>query len=81
MSMTFDINEQALLEKNPDVLKSLLADRTTNRNIIWGTDDYCHLGASYAADQPILFSSITVLFTGVIHALIANSEEQRGVRT
>jgi len=36
MSMTFDINEQALLEKNPDVLKSLLADRTTNREILFG---------------------------------------------
>lgn len=81
MSVTFDINEQALLERNPDVLKSLLADRTTNRNIIWGTDDYCHLGASYAADQPILISSITGLNTGVIQPRIAKSEEQRGVRT
>lgn len=81
MSMTFDINEQALLERNPDVLKSLLADRTTNRNIIWGTDDYCHLGESYAADQPILVHSITGLNTGVIQPRIAKSQEQRGVRT
>lgn len=79
--MDFDVNEQFLLDKNPDVLKALLLDRTTNRNIIWGTDDYHYLGASYAADQPILISSITGLNSGLIQPRIAKSQEQQGVRT
>lgn len=81
MSIDFDVNEQVLLDKNPDVLKALLADRTTNRNIIWGTDDYHYLGASYAADHPILISSITGPNSGLIQPRIAKSQERQGMRT
>lgn len=81
MSVKFDVSEQLLLEKNPAVLEALLADKTTNRNIIWGTDDYRYLGESYAADQQILVSSITGPNAGLIQPRIAKSHEQRGTRT
>lgn len=81
MIKKFDVSEQLLLEQNPAVLDALLADKTTNRNIIWGTDDYSYLGECYAADQQILVSSITGFNAGVIQPRIAKSHEQRGTRT
>ena len=36
MAFTVDIDEG---KWSKDVLQILLIDRTTNRNIIWGTDD------------------------------------------
>lgn len=42
-----DIRENAL---DPYVLRVLLIDRTTGKNIIWGTDDYTSLGECYTLD-------------------------------
>lgn len=41
MAFDIDIDEG---KWSKDVLQVLLIDRTTNRNIIWGTDDYEALG-------------------------------------
>ena len=56
MEFTIDVDEGKWVK---EVLKILLIDRTTNRNIIWGTDDYDHLGEGYYSHYPILFELIT----------------------
>ena len=33
------------------VLETLLADRTTGRNIVWANDEYAHLGEGYGEDD------------------------------
>ena len=55
MAFTIDIDEE---KWSKEVLQTLLVDRTTNRNIIWGTDDYELLGNGYNSHYPILLELI-----------------------
>lgn len=54
-----DVQENQLLELHKDLLAELLKDRSTGKNILWATDDYCELGAGYGAQDEILPELIT----------------------
>lgn len=43
-----------ILKENSEILKILLLDRTTGKNIIWATDQYESIGKVYSKDKPIL---------------------------
>ena len=77
MVFTIDINVEKLSKK---VLETLLIDKTTNRNIIWGTDDYEILGKEYYSHYPILFSLITGDNSNVIQPRILKTKESQGNR-
>lgn len=78
MAFTIDVDEEKWSKK---VLETLLIDRTTNRNIIWGTDDYEILGKEYYSHYPILFSLITGDNSNVIQPRILKTRESQGNRT
>ena len=78
MAFTIDIDEGKWSKK---VLETLLIDRTTNRNIIWGTDDYEMLGKEYYSHYPILFPLITGDNSNVIQPRILKTKESQGNRT
>ena len=61
-----DIKENYLYSFNVGILKILLTDRTTRKNIIWATSDYASLGDQYAADKEIIPACITGLFGDII---------------
>lgn len=46
-------HEELLKYHSLGLLDTLLLDRTTNRNIIWGTDTYADIGPDYAGDMEI----------------------------
>lgn len=50
--------EDKLLRNTPELLKILLRDRTTNKNIIWATSTYERYGKGYGAKDPIKLQSI-----------------------
>ena len=78
MAFTIDVDEG---KWSKDVLKILLIDRTTKRNIIWGTDDYKPLGKEYNEHYPILFELITGENSDVIQPRILKTIESQGNRT
>lgn len=78
MAFTIDVDEG---KWSKEVLQILLVDRTTNRNIIWGTDDYEALGKEYNSHYPILFELITGKNSGVIQPRILKTKESQGNRT
>lgn len=78
MAFTIDVDEGKWSKK---VLQILLIDRTTNRNIIWGTDDYGPLGEEYHSHYPILFELITGKNAGVIQPRILKTKKSQGNRT
>lgn len=47
MKNVIDINEKYLEEQYPGILDILLIDRTTGKNLIWGTDYYSKHGFGY----------------------------------
>lgn len=59
MQVVIDILENELIEKYPEVLGTLLRDRTTQKNIFWATDNYEHFGDSYKFNSEILAELIT----------------------
>ncbi|MBM7709747.1 Eco57I restriction-modification methylase domain-containing protein [Enterococcus lemanii] len=50
--------EDKLLRNTPELLKILLRDRTTNKNIIWATSTYERYGKGYGVKDPIKLQSI-----------------------
>ncbi len=59
MQIGIDILENDILEKYPDVLKILLRDHTTQKNIFWATQNYEHLGKEYSFKNQILPELVT----------------------
>lgn len=66
MRTGIDILENELVEKYPQVLNSLLLDRTTGKNIIWATDNYEHLGDTYSYHSQIFPELITGDYGSII---------------
>ena len=56
MSSHIDFNETTA---NRDIMSILLSDHTSERNIMWCTDDYLKYGKEYSADNEILIEMIT----------------------
>lgn len=78
MAFTIDVDE---CKWSKELLQILLIDRTTNRNIIWGTDDYESLGKEYNSHYPILFELITGKNSNVIQPRILKTKESQDNRT
>jgi len=66
MRTGIDILENELVENYPLVLDTLLFDHTTNKNIIWATDNYEHLGETYSYQSQILPAYITGDYGSII---------------
>lgn len=64
-----------------DVLKTLLADRSTQGNILWADDEYEALGKGYQRNDEITLESITGVNSGVIKPRIAKELERQSQRT
>lgn len=77
MAFTIDVDEN---KWSIDILKTLLIDRTTNRNIIWGTDDYEYLGNQYHSHFPIEIELITGNNSNIIRPRILKTKEKQGSR-
>ena len=75
---TIDVDEGKWSKK---IIEILLIDRTTNRNIIWGTDSYQILGREYDSHYPIRYGLITGKNSNVIQPRILKTKESQGKRT
>ena len=76
-----DIIEERIATMDLSVLDILLKDRTTGKNIVWGTTDYALLGKDYEACREILPSLITGEFSKLIQPRITKTFGQRVQRT
>ena len=54
-----DFNETEFFERHRELLRILLADRTTEKNIIWASEDYSFLGKGRSFGDQILLEHIT----------------------
>ena len=77
MAFAIDIDEGKWSKK---ILEILLIDRTTNRNIIWGTDDYENIGKEYYSHFPISLHLITGENSNVIQPRVWKTKEKQGNR-
>ncbi|WP_159796685.1 Eco57I restriction-modification methylase domain-containing protein [Streptococcus halichoeri] len=75
-----DINEKNLYYKSPKILRILLKDRTTKRNIVWGTSSYGYLGKGFDALSPITVKQLTT-YDQLIQPRSEKSKSEQKSRT
>ena len=76
-----DINEKEIVVSYPKVMKILLKDRTTKKNIIWATKDYEEFGEFYKAEKEITIDSILTNNCKIIQPRITKSLHNQLKRT
>ena len=76
-----NIVENLMRQYNRAILISLLKDKTTEKNIIWASDEYYNLGEEYNPEHEIIIDSITSFHSGVIKPRITKSVEAQQDRT
>ncbi|TVW89058.1 restriction endonuclease, partial [Streptococcus pneumoniae] len=64
--MAISISEEQLAMDSADLLKILLKDRTTTKNIVWATDSYELLGKGFAPSDRITPSRVTGTYANLI---------------
>lgn len=71
-----------LLSRYPvSVLKALLRDKTTKKNIVWADNEYSYLGHGFHADDEITVEKITGRGNKTIRPRIEKDEDRQSLRT
>ena len=75
-----DIKENSLINIDYEILSILLKDRTTNKNIIWATDNYRSHGPGYFFSEEITPHKITGYYGRIIRPRIKKSKLEQEIR-
>lgn len=76
-----DVREDEILRSDPKLLRLLLADKTTGRNILWATADYSSMGLQYEEFAQILPELITGENRLLIRPRISKEKAEKANRT
>ena len=76
-----DVQENRIIELDPQILQTLLRDMSSGKNIIWAVDDYQELGDGYQSDDEITLERITGDNGGMIKPRAVKSKENKSNRT
>ena len=79
--MTIDISEEKLAMEAADLLKILLKDRTTKKNIVWATHSYELLGKGFSPSDRIAPSKVTGTYANLIQPRSEKSKYEQKDRT
>ncbi len=79
--MVINIQDDILHLSSLGLLKRILQDKTTKKNIMWATDAYDALGKEYSRDEEIKPELISGLNAGVIKTRARKAMEQQSDRT
>jgi hypothetical protein len=70
-----DIKENSLLRMDEGILDTLLKDHSSDKNIIWATDNYEHLGDGYSFSDEIKIPLITGKNGDIIQPRVSKDKE------
>ena len=76
-SKKIDFNEDDFLHTSTSILKTLLFDHSTNKNILWMTDNYISNGDAYYPKKEITIDLITNGHKGLIKPRVQKSTEEQ----
>lgn len=80
LSQAVDLDERRLYQQSPDILKILLKDRTTKRNIVWGTSSYDYLGKGFESYSPITVKQLAT-YDQLIQPRSEKTQSEQKART
>ena len=72
-----DIKENSIKQLDSELLSILLKDRSSGKNIIWGTDIYADRGEAYNSQKTIKIDLITGRFGKVIRPRFNKSQKEQ----
>ena len=75
-----DVKENNLINIDNEILSILLKDRTTNKNIIWATDNYESHGPGYLFSEEITPQKITSYYGRIIRPRVKKSKDEQEIR-
>ena len=75
-----DVKENNLINIDNEILSILLKDRTTNKNIIWATDNYESHGPGYFFSEEITPQKITSYYGRIIRPRVKKSKDEQEIR-
>ena len=76
-----DVVEDSILKYDSSILRLLLKDKTSKRNIVWATRDYEHIGPGYEETSEIFPELITGVHTLLIQPRSAKAKKEQAART
>lgn len=76
-----DVDENTLFRKSRELLRILLTDRTTNKNIIWATNTYENMGNGFGAKDGITIKHVTGKLNKLIRPRIEKMKYEQKNRT
>ena len=76
-TVVLDVIEDDINNLDRSLLATLLFDRTSRKNILWGTDDYKDLDNEYAAGNPITEALITGSHSKSIQPRVFKDHDQK----
>lgn len=79
--MEIDIIEENIRSLDLQLLKLLLIDRSTTKNIVWATNDYHNYGEYYSPECEISIEQITGANTGIIKPRVTKAKDKQNNRT
>lgn len=77
MEHNIDVVEDKICNLSSVLLETLLKDRSSNKNIIWATDNYSKLGIGYQKKDHIFPASITGRNNTIIRPRVAKTKEEQ----
>lgn len=75
-----DVKENNIINIDYEILTILLKDRTTNKNIIWATDNYESHGPEYYFSEEITPNKITSYYGRIIRPRIKKGKTEKEIR-
>lgn len=79
--MIINIGDDILRLSSLGLLNSLLADKTTKKNLMWATDAYRELGEDYERDQEMRGDLISGQKAGIIKTRAQKAAGKKSERT
>lgn len=76
-----DIKENGIHSLDSKILRFLLKDKTTRKNIIWATEEYARYGGGYGFGDEITIASITGMYGTVIRPRIEKNKAEQSLRS
>ena len=75
-----DVKENNIISIDYELLEILLKDRTSGKNILWGTDNYSMHGCGFFKNDYIYVEKITGLYGNLIKPRVKKTKEEQNIR-
>lgn len=79
-SELIDVKEENLFTIDVELLKILLLDKSSKKNIIWATDIYTKYGYGYNTNDQITVEKVTGIMKNVIKPRVKKNKEEKSIR-